>query len=78
MHSGFAAVREEMRAGDDETRRSLREEIRAGDEETRRVLGDQIRAGGAEVMSHARSLHEDLISRLALMQEGKPRRGKRR
>ena len=45
MRAGFSAIREEMRAGDEETRRSLREEIRAGDEETRRILGEQIRAG---------------------------------
>jgi hypothetical protein len=75
MDSGFAAVRAEMHAGDEEARRALREEIRAGDEETRRVLRDQIRAGDAEIMGQARMLHEDLMSRLALMQEGNPRRG---
>jgi hypothetical protein len=48
MHSGFAALREEMRAGD------------------------------AEIMSHARMLHEELVSRFALTQEGNPRRRKRR
>jgi hypothetical protein len=64
------SLREEIRAGDEETRRSLREEIRAGNEETRRVLSDEIRAGDALVMDHARALHEDVISRLALIQEG--------
>ena len=63
MRGEFSAVREEMRAGDEETRRTLREEIRAGD---------------AEIMSQARTLHEDVLSRLALLQEGNPRRGKRR
>jgi predicted phage gp36 major capsid-like protein len=44
---------------------AVRDGIRAGDEETRRVLGDEIRG----VMDHARALHEDVISRLALIQE---------
>jgi hypothetical protein len=56
----------------------LREEIRAGDEETRRVLREEIRAGDAEIMSHARILHEEVMSRFALLQEGKPPRGKHR
>jgi len=48
MHAGFSAIREEIRAGDEETRRVLREEIRAGDEETRRVLREETRAGDEE------------------------------
>src|SRR5713101_4874042 len=44
----FSALRSEIRAGDEETRRVLRDEIRAGDEETRRVLRDEIRAGDEE------------------------------
>jgi hypothetical protein len=45
-----------------------------------RSVGDQIRAGTAEIMSHVRMLHADVISRFALMQEGTPggRRAKRR
>jgi hypothetical protein len=70
-------LQEEIRAGDEETRRTLQEEIRAGDEETRRVLGDEIRAGDTLVMDHARALHEDVVSRLALIQEGGPHRRKR-
>ncbi len=55
-HGGVINVREEFAA--------LRQEIRAGDEETRRLM---------------RVLHEEVISRLALLDEGrkKPRRGKR-
>jgi predicted phage gp36 major capsid-like protein len=78
MRGEFSAVRGEMASGLAAVRAEMREEIRAGDEETRRVLGDQIRAGDDEIMSHARVLHEDLISRWALSQEGNPRRGKRR
>jgi len=53
------ALRDEIRAGDEETRRTLRDEIRTGDEETRRTLRDEIRTGLAEVMTHARGLHEE-------------------
>ena len=63
-------LRDEIRAGDEETRRVLRDEIRAGDEETRRVLRGEIRAGDEESRHQARALHEDVISRIALMQEG--------
>ena len=48
MRGEFSAVQIEMRAGDEETRRTLREGIRAGDEETRRVLRDEVRAGDEE------------------------------
>jgi hypothetical protein len=48
-------MRTEIRTGDEETRRALREEIRSGDEETRRYM---------------RVLHEDVIARLAAIQEG--------
>ena len=48
MRGEFSAVQVEMRAGDEETRRTLREEIHAGDEETRRVLRDEVRAGDEE------------------------------
>ena len=41
----------------------VREEIRAGDEQTR---------------VHTRLLHEETLSRLALIDEGRPRRRKRR
>ena len=58
---------------------ALRTEIRAGDEETRRVLRDEIRAGDEETRRHALVLHEDAISRIALIEEGrKTRRSKGR
>jgi hypothetical protein len=76
-------LRAEIRAGDEETRRTLREEIRAGDEETRRSLREEIRTADeqirrvlqneiATVMSHARLLHEDLVAKLRLIREGGP------
>jgi hypothetical protein len=64
MRDGFSALREEIRAGDEETRRVLREEIRAGDEETRRVLREEIRAGDEESRSYMRVLYEDVVDRL--------------
>jgi hypothetical protein len=70
-------LREEIRAGDEETRRALRDEIRSGDEETRRVLRDEIRSGDDETRRYMRVLHEDVIARLATIQEGRRPRKKR-
>jgi phosphoglycerate-specific signal transduction histidine kinase len=71
-------LRDEIRAGDEETRRVLRDEIRAGDEETRHVLRDEIRAGDQRILNQARVLHEEIIARLALIEESRPRRRKPR
>ena len=78
MHAEFSATRAEMRAGDEEIQRTLRDEIRAGDEETRRVLRDEIRAGDEETRRYMRILHEDVISRLALIEESRSTRSKKR
>ena len=64
MRTGFSAIREEIRAGDEETRRVLRDEIRAGDEETRRVLREEVRAGDEGSRQFMRMLYEDVIDRL--------------
>jgi|tagenome__1003787_1003787.scaffolds.fasta_scaffold20730889_2 hypothetical protein len=69
----ISQLREEMR-GDFS---AVRDEIRAGDEETRRVLRDEIRTGLAEVMAQARTLHEDQRAALALIAEGRQTRGRR-
>ena len=45
----------------------LREEIRAGDEETRRVLREEIRAGDEETRRFMRILHEEVIERIRLL-----------
>ena len=75
MRDGFSAIRTELgadiRGGDEETRRVLREEIRAGDEETRQVLRQEIRAGDEETRRYMRVLHEEVVSRLATIQEGR-------
>jgi hypothetical protein len=59
MRSEFSAIGGRIRAGDEETRRSLRDEIRQGDEETRRVM---------------RVLHEEVIARIAVVGESRPSR----
>lgn len=60
MRAEFSAIR--GGAGEDVTLSTLRQEIRAGDEETRRYM---------------RMLHEDVIARLAIIQEGQRPRKKR-
>ena len=55
MRLEFSAVRREMRAGTNSLAETLRGEIRGGEEETRRQM---------------RVLHEDVISRIALLNEG--------
>ena len=86
MRGDFSAVREEIRTGDselgeriDETTRVLGERI----DETARVLGERIdefaRVLGERIDEngrHMRVLHEDVIGRLAIIQEGQsaPRR----
>jgi hypothetical protein len=71
MRDEFSALRMDMRTGDGETRRTVREEIRSGDEETRRVLREEIRAGDEETRRYMRVLHEEVIARIALTQEGR-------
>jgi hypothetical protein len=85
MRSEFSAMRGDMHAGDEETRRILREEIRTANEDTQRILREEIRtadvdtqrtlreeirAGDEETRRLMRVLHEDVISRIALLQEG--------
>ena len=60
MRAEFSAMRGGADA--DVTLSSLRQEVRAGDEETRRYM---------------RMLHEDVIARLAIIQEGQRPRKKR-
>ena len=67
-------LREEIHTSNKETVRTLREEIHASNEETVRTLREEIRASGEEIMTRVRILHEDVISRLALIQEGQQRR----
>ena len=70
MHREFSNVRDEIRAGDEETRRVLREEIRSGNGETRRALRAELRAVADELMGQARMLYEDLNAKLKIIKEG--------
>ena len=87
MRGEFSAVREEIRTGDrvlgeriDETTRVLGERLDETTrvlqrlEETTRVLGERTDENGR----HMRVLHEDVIGRLAIIQEGQSARRRRR
>jgi len=57
---------------------AVREELRAGDAETRRVLRLDIAEKHDEALRFMRVLHEDVIGRLTLIQEGRPARRTRK
>ena len=87
MRSEFSAVRQEIRAMGAEFRDEIRAEIRAGDESVRaeiRIATDafrseiraEIRAGDEETRVQMRVLHEEVIARIATLQDGRPRRPK--
>ena len=48
----------------------LRDEIRVAEENICRTLRDEIRAGDEETRRQMRVLHEDIVGRLTLIQEG--------
>ena len=56
----------------------LREDVGAQISATERVLRDEILNGDERILAQVRVLHEDVISRLALIQEGQPHPRKRR
>ena len=62
MHVEFSAIRAEMATGLDALRDQLRDEIRSGDTETRRYM---------------RVLHEEVVARIATIQEGSRSRKER-
>jgi hypothetical protein len=70
LESQFLQLRTEMRAEFS----AIRIEMQAGDEETRRVLREEITGLG----THMRVLHEELISRISMIQEGRPTRPRSR
>ena len=70
MRDGFSAVRAEIRAVDE----VLRSEIRAVDE----ALRSEIRAGDEETRHLMRVLHEKVIGRFALLDEGRGSNGVRK
>jgi len=81
MHAEFSAVRGEIRAGDEETRRVLREEMGSLEvrlREDMRVLSATITAGHQEIMAQARTLYEDMQRKSDILEEGRRSRRKPR
>jgi len=73
MRSGFSDVRQEMAA----MAAGLREEIRKSEEGLRTELIMEIRKGGEDTRRYMRMLHEEVISKIATIEEGRrPRRKK--
>jgi hypothetical protein len=77
LESQFVQLRDEMCAEFSATRGEARDEIRAGDQEVIRTLRDEIRTGDDRILTQARVLHEEVLSRLSLIQEAGSRRRKR-
>jgi wyosine [tRNA(Phe)-imidazoG37] synthetase (radical SAM superfamily) len=86
MRSGFsdvrqemaamaAGLREEIRAGDEALRTELTREIRKSEEGLRTELIMEIRKGDEDTRRYMRMLHEEVISKIATIEEG-PRRKK--
>jgi hypothetical protein len=65
MRVGFSALRDEIRGGDEQTRRVLREEIRGGGEETRRVLREEIRGGDEQTRGLVEERTAELLAVIA-------------
>jgi hypothetical protein len=74
MHGEFAALRMDMRAGDEETRRVLREEL--GGEI--KAMGDRVEAAIQEARDHSRVMFEEVIERIARIGGGSSRRPRRK
>jgi hypothetical protein len=81
MHEQFSAVRlelrEEIRTEGDAIRAELRAEIKAEGDLIRRELRAEIREGDEETRRYMRVLHEEVLSRIAILKEHLPRRRKR-
>jgi hypothetical protein len=64
MRAEFSAVRDEIRDGDEETRRQMLD------------LHGQLIDGHDQLKRHMHTLHEDLVGKIALLKEGQPGNGK--
>lgn len=67
LHAEISSVRDELRAEINSVRDDLRAEISSVREELRA----EIRAGDAETRRYMRVLHEDVIGRIAALQNGR-------
>ena len=65
--------REEVRADFSATRAELRAEIRAANDALRDELRSEIRGGEEETRRYMRILHEEVLDRLARLDEGRRR-----
>lgn len=72
MRVEFSAIRTEIRDGDAHVIRDLEAKISSGDEETRRVLRQEIHESHDDLGRQMRMLHEDVVERLKVMQDGRP------
>jgi hypothetical protein len=81
MHEQFSAVRHEfrteIRTEVEAVRTDLRAEIKAESDLIRRELRAEIREGDEETRRYMRVLHEEVLSRIATLQDLLPRRRKR-
>jgi hypothetical protein len=84
MHEQFSAVRSDLegfraesQSGIHAVRNELRAEIKAACDEVRSDLRAEIRAGDEETRRYMRVLHEEVLARLAMIDEGRPRRRQR-
>jgi hypothetical protein len=84
MHEQFSATRQEFAAADSGLREEiralgtdLRAEIKVEGEAIRTELRKEIRDGDEETRRYMRVLHEEVLSRIAIIQKGLPRRRKR-
>lgn len=64
----FAAMRVEMRSGDEQIRKEMHE-LHADTLQRFDALGEQMRASDEETRRHARVLHEGVLARIALLDE---------
>jgi phage host-nuclease inhibitor protein Gam len=70
-------LRAELRAEGEAIRTELRAEIKAEGDVVRTELRKEIRDGDEETRRYMRVLHEEVLSRIAIIQEGLPRQRKR-
>jgi hypothetical protein len=71
VESQIVQFRDEMRREFVATREELRAEIRAGDEGVRTELLAAIREGDEETRRYMRVLHEEVLGRIATINEGR-------
>ena len=76
MHSEFSAVRDEMHSEFSAVRDELRTGLRSHAERLEKLESAMValRQDNEETRSQARMLHEEVLARLALLQEGRRRK----